>query len=171
MTTTKHNILFDTARIFDHPRLNRTDCYYHKIKVASLWQTQVDWHEPVSEEKQHKWHEYKISLSKLNELAIPPQITIVTEINDIQIQGFTDVSERTYGCCLFLRCSDKAGKHFSNLLSVKFKIAPMKTMSLPRLELCAAQLLVHVAYNIILKIQLKLSKNIIGQVWRLLYAE
>ncbi|XP_026816104.1 uncharacterized protein LOC113555771 [Rhopalosiphum maidis] len=77
----------------------------------------------------------------------------------MQIHGFADASEKAYGCCLYLKCSDNAGNHCSNLLCAKSKVAPMKTVSLPRLELCAAQLLTRVAYEIISKMQLKLSKH------------
>lgn len=69
----------------------------------------------------------------------------------MQIHGFADVSEKAYGCCLYLRCSDYAGNHFSNLICAKSKVAPMKTVSLPCLELCAAQLLTRVAYKTISK--------------------
>lgn len=77
----------------------------------------------------------------------------------MQIHGFTDAGEKAYGCCLYLRCSDRAGNHFSNLVCAKSKVALMKTVSLPRLELCTAQLLTRIAYKIISKMQLNLSKN------------
>jgi len=77
----------------------------------------------------------------------------------MQIHGFADASEKEYGCCIYLRCSDRAGNNFSNLICAKSKGAPMKTVSLPRLELCAAQSLTRVAHTIILKMQLKFSKH------------
>lgn len=48
--------------------------------------------------------------------------------------GFCDASIRACGCCLYLR---------SFLSNCKTKVAPLKTKSLPRLELCAAHLMVN----------------------------
>lgn len=62
------------------------------------------------------------------------------EIYDREIHGFEDASEKAYSCCLYLRFSDQAGNHFSNLICAKSKVAQMNTVSLSRLELCAAEL-------------------------------
>lgn len=124
--------------------------------LQKIWQAQVGWHEPIPAEIQSEWHTYKTNLSKLNELIIPRQITIKEEICDIQIHGFADASERAYGCSLYLRCSNN---HFSNLICAKSKVAPIKTMSLPRLELCAALLLSRIAHRVIPKMKLNLSRK------------
>jgi len=156
---TKRDILSDIARIFDPLGLVGPVVIRAKLMLQVLWQAQVKWCEPVSDDIQCEWNGYKTELLKLNDLRIPRQITMKDKICDMQIHGFSDASEKAYGCCLYLRCSDKAGNHCSNLICAKSKVAPMKTVSLPRLELCAAQLLTRVAYKIISKMQLKLSKH------------
>lgn len=46
------------------------------------------------------------------------------------------------GACIFVRTTDTLEKHHSYLLYSKSRIAPLKTISIPRLKLCAAELLV-----------------------------
>ena len=69
-----------------------------------------------------------------------PRFVQTTSTSKVQIHGFADASIRAYGCCIYVRCSD-TNKIVSRLLTAKSKVAPLKTKSLPRLELCAAHLL------------------------------
>ncbi|XP_014219027.1 uncharacterized protein LOC106647236 [Copidosoma floridanum] len=58
----------------------------------------------------------------------------------IEIHGFADASKRAYAAVLYLRplTTDMV---FTSLEIYKTKVAPLKTLSIPRLELCGAHLL------------------------------
>jgi hypothetical protein len=61
---------------------------------------------------------------------------------NIQLHSFCDSSERAYGACLYLRSTDSKTKNTScELLCSTSKVAPLKQLTIPRLELCAATLL------------------------------
>lgn len=126
---TKRDILSDIARIFDPLGLVGPVVIRAKLMLQVLWQAQLNWCEPVSDNIKCEWNEYKMNLLKLNDVGIPRQITMKNEICDMQIHGFADASEKAYGCCLYLRCSDNTGNHCSNLICAKSKVAPMKTVS------------------------------------------
>lgn len=57
-----------------------------------------------------------------------------------EIHGFADASERGYTIAIYLRVSQKTIMSL-HLLAVKSKVAPVKQVPLPRLELCATALL------------------------------
>lgn len=62
-----------------------------------------------------------------------------------ELHGFADASEHGYGACLYLRTIDKDDNSSSRLLCSKSRVAPLKTQTIPRLELCAAVLLAEIA--------------------------
>jgi hypothetical protein len=58
-----------------------------------------------------------------------------------ELHGFSDSSQNAYGACTYLRTIDNNGQVHCNLLCAKNKVAPLKTITIPRLELSAAVLL------------------------------
>ncbi|XP_027846045.2 uncharacterized protein LOC114126329 [Aphis gossypii] len=156
---TKRNILSDIARIYDPLGLIGPVIVCAKLIMQELWTEGLSWSEPVSEKISSEWYKYKSELSHLNAIKIPRQITINDKIHSIQIHGFADASIKAYGCCLYLRCTDMNNKHTVRLIGAKSKVAPLKILSLPRLELCAALLLAKVANKIVPRLRLSISRT------------
>lgn len=59
----------------------------------------------------------------------------------LQIHGFCDASQNGYGAVVYIRATDSFKNHNTILLCSKSRVAPLKTITLPRLELCSALLL------------------------------
>ncbi|XP_011880587.1 PREDICTED: uncharacterized protein LOC105569050 [Vollenhovia emeryi] len=59
----------------------------------------------------------------------------------IQIHGFCDASNNGYGASLYVRSIGINGKVICRLLCAKSRVAPLKSTTIPRLELCGALLL------------------------------
>lgn len=68
----------------------------------------------------------------MENIKIPRQICNNASTASIHI--FCDASERGYGCCAYLVSAT------SLLICTKSRVSPLKTISIPRLELCAALL-------------------------------
>ena len=60
-----------------------------------------------------------------------------------EIQGFADASKAAYAAVVYLRIV--ATEVRITLLGAKTKVAPIKTLCIPKLELCAAHLLAKLA--------------------------
>ncbi|XP_044575195.1 uncharacterized protein LOC123259004 [Cotesia glomerata] len=65
----------------------------------------------------------------------------VPDAANIQLHGFCDASKVGYGACLYIRSTDQQGRVLIRLACAKSRVSPLKEVTIPRLELCAAQLL------------------------------
>ena len=85
--------------------------------------------------------EYIESLNDISKITIPRWTGFSLELVDIQLHGFSDTSEKAYGAIIYLRVETPSGDVIVSLLSSKTKVAPLKTVTIPRLELQAALIL------------------------------
>ena len=51
---------------------------------------------------------------------------------------FCDASILAYGACAYIRWRCNDGSFKANLICAKNRLAPLRTLTIPRLELCAA---------------------------------
>lgn len=139
LKATKRNILSVSARLFDPLGLLCPVVTKAKMLLQELWLQKLDWDESIPIRLNTSWEDFKHNLSRIDSIEIPRYV--LTSMNSsCQIHGFADASMRAYGCCIYVR-NEISGQLFSRLLTAKSKVAPIKTKSLPRLELCAAHLL------------------------------
>jgi len=80
----------------------------------------------------------------LNNLEIPRKI-VVEEARSIELHGFSDASQQAYGACIYLRSSSNADEFKVHLIASKSRVSPVKSLSIPRLELCGALLLAQLS--------------------------
>ncbi|XP_073821565.1 uncharacterized protein [Musca autumnalis] len=141
MKATKRHILSISSRLFDPLGLLCPIITKTKMLLQELWINKLDWDESIPMRLNTAWEDFKFNLSKLDTIQIPRFVNTTTS-SRIQIHGFSDASMRAYGCCFYVRALDSSGVS-CRLLTAKSKVAPLKTMSLPRLELSAAHLMAN----------------------------
>lgn len=139
---TKRRILSLIAKMFDPLGLISPVVTLAKIFYQDLWKLKLDWDEVLPEELSRKWHEFCQQLSHLKELSIPRYLLHQPKPRLIELHGFADASERAYGACIYLTAFHEDGSFTAELIAAKSRVAPTKTLSIARLELCAAKLLV-----------------------------
>ena len=67
--------------------------------------------------------------------------TLVNDIMNLQLHGFSDVSEKAYGAVAYLCAQLEGGEVVTNLISLKTRVAPINGETIPRLELLGALIL------------------------------
>ncbi|XP_055909622.1 uncharacterized protein LOC129944297 [Eupeodes corollae] len=139
LRATKRNILSVSARLFDPLGLLCPIVTKAKILLQELWVAKIEWDESIPLRLDTSWQNFKTNLSQLGEIKIPRFVETHSNAK-IQVHGFADASTRAYGCCIYIRSQSTAGIK-STLLTAKSRVAPLKTKSIPRLELCAAHTL------------------------------
>lgn len=131
---TKRSILSDVSKLFDPIGMLSPIIINAKLIMQNLWQVKVGWDEPVPRDMETEWRDYAENLSLINNIVIPRKLFPENKVIDYQIHGFTDSSIHTYDAVLHIRSTNENGTHFVQIICAKFKVAPIKTVSLPRLE-------------------------------------
>ncbi|GFS77685.1 DUF1758 domain-containing protein [Trichonephila clavipes] len=104
-----------------------------------------------------EWMNFYQKLSKVNNFKIPRCILLPATIR-IEIHGFSDASERAYAAVVYIKCFNESGQSQTTLLCIKSRVAPLKTLTIPRLELSAALLLSRLVKKVVPILQLPIHK-------------
>ena len=105
-----------------------------------MWQDKRQWDEPLPMHLQQEWNHLHQPIPTLSQIKINRKV-ICSNATNLQIHGYCDSSEGAYGACLYIRSTDSNNQTFCELLCSTSKVAPLKRLTIPRLELCAATLL------------------------------
>ena len=155
---TKHVILSEIAQIFDPLGLIGPVVTKAKLVMQQLWQLKVGWDESLSQDVHTHWSTFRAELNFIRSLVIPRRV-MCNDSRQVELHGFSDASEKAYGACIYLRTLSQQGAWTVRLLCSKSRVAPLKSVSLPRLELCGALLLAQLAARVKQAIQLDIDRE------------
>nr|XP_046478563.1 uncharacterized protein LOC124217212 [Neodiprion pinetum] len=142
----KRLVLSKIAQIFDPLGLLGPILINAKCIMQQIWQLQTGWDENLPPQLQNTRDEYYNSLPKINEIRIPRNINPGNDSGKFDLIGFGDASEKAYGACLYAVSRNSKGETNSHLICSKGRVAPLKIISLPKLELNAALVLAKLCH-------------------------
>ncbi|GFY33697.1 integrase catalytic domain-containing protein [Trichonephila clavipes] len=76
----------------------------------------------------------------------------------IEIHGFADASERCYGAAVYCKSKNLKSETLVRLITSKSRVAPIKSLTIPKLELCAAVLLAKLVKRVVAALQLETAE-------------
>ena len=140
-SSTKRGVASDTAKSFDVLGWLAPFMLHMKLLFQSMWKEKVGWDTPLKEslEAQHVW--WRKELPLLKSITIPRCYFPGGKPLQTDLQGFSDASEAAYSAVVYVRAVYCDGSVSSMLVVAKTKVAPLKKISITRLELCGAVLL------------------------------
>lgn len=139
---TKRKILSEVGKLYDPSGFITPVLIKAKILIQSLWTSGLEWDDPITEAIQNEWHEFIDDVRNLVELKIPRWLGMKANWQT-DLHGFSDASERAYAAVVYARTVRSDGVITIQLIQSKTKVAPLKRLSVPRLELCGAYLLAN----------------------------
>ncbi len=133
---TKRTLTSDIARTFDVLGWFTPSTITMKIILQSLWETGINWDSEVPIDLRRKWQDWRNQLDLLSNHAIPRYyFTPESEVEGLQLHGFSDASQRAYAAVVYLRATYKNSPTTISLVLAKSKVAPLKGETIPQLEL------------------------------------
>lgn len=110
-----------------------------KIYLRETWSEKLGWDEVMSTDLQMKWKLFFDQMENVSSLRYNRCLKpIDASSNDPKLIIFSDGSDVAYGAVAYVRWQLENGKFWSTLVMAKSRIAPMKKISTPQMELNGA---------------------------------
>ncbi|XP_044779747.1 uncharacterized protein LOC123327400 [Drosophila simulans] len=135
ISPTKRELLSQLSRIYDPLGLVAPVTVLLKLIFQESWTSVLQWDDPIPESLRTRWRALVEDLPALTQCQVPRYIA--SPFRDVQLHGFADASSHAYGAVVYARVA--VGCSFQvTLVAAKTRVAPIKPVSIPRLELNAA---------------------------------
>lgn len=149
-TNTKRELLSQIASLFDPLGWLSPVIIGAKILIQKTWSAGISWDDNLPQDIRQKWMTIKNELPLMESIEIPRWIKTCKETTN-QLHGFCDASEHAYAAVVYMKTIDIHGNISVTLMAAKTKVAPLnqQKLTIPRLELCGANLLAKLSQQII----------------------
>ena len=135
-TPTKRSVLSEIASVFDPLGLFSPVLIQGKVFIQSLWSKNIEWDDEISNEDKTVWSSVSSNMSKLSDISVKRCIALDDNENvQRSLVCFCDASSCAYAANVYLLQANGANECKSDLIFSKTRLAPLKKMTIPRLEL------------------------------------
>ena len=159
-------MLSTTASLFDPLGFLSPVLLIPKIIMQQLCRLKLDWDEPTPDDLERQWLQWIGEMPLLQDQRIHRCLkpehasgSFTTELH-----YFSDASEVAYGAVCYVKLLYDDGKIQVSLLIAKSRLAPIKLVTIPRLELCGAVLAVRLHEIVSKELQYSVSRVFFGAI-------
>ena len=158
-TPTKHQVLSDVAKIFDVLGFYSPVTVTLKVLLQKLWQLNLCRDDNIPTNLSGIWSTWRKELPLITSHPIlrfyhfPDR-----QVHDLQIHGFCDASQQAIAGVVYIRSLYTDTTVSTSLVIAKTKVAPLKTVTIPKLELSSAVLLSKLLYTVCKELGIKPCK-------------
>ncbi|GFV20936.1 integrase catalytic domain-containing protein [Trichonephila clavipes] len=109
-----------------------------RVLFGEIWCLGLDWDDKLPKQLEVSWNKWCNEIHYLSEIKIPGyyfQNFLPSNATTMQLHCFSDASKKAYGTVAYLRIELNDGNNISSFVASKGRVAPLNTLSIPRLEL------------------------------------
>ncbi|XP_021960711.1 uncharacterized protein LOC110856534 [Folsomia candida] len=154
---TKRSVLSDISKIFDPLGLLAPIIVTAKIFMQKIWAHELGWDDALPDHLHEQWMQYSNTLPDVENIRIPRWLGFAYPPYDVagkstpshaELHGFCDASENAFAAAIYLRTEHPDHGINVRLVASKSRVAPLKTSTIPRLELQGAVLLTELMVHL-----------------------
>ena len=155
LSYTKAEMLSVVASIFDPLGFVSPVTITGMMLFQEANKLKVKWKQQLPDHLVKQWLSWLKTLSSLATIRVPRCVKpSMFDSGYSELHVFCDASQKAYACCFYLRSVNIHGQIHVSLVCGKSRLAPIKPMSIPRLELQAA----YMAANMEIVVREQLSE-------------
>lgn len=129
---TKREMLKIIMSVFDPLGILSPLSVRGKMLLQLVWRTRLEWDQIINDEIAQKWFQWLEDLKRCKNYTIPRCFGFKS-FDKLELHTFVDASEQAYAAVVYLR-----QENYVAFVAAKSRVAPIKTTTIPRLELQAA---------------------------------
>ena len=129
-----------------------------KIAVQELWQIGLGRDDEVPPEIKRKWMRLFEEMITLNNVKIKRCLTTLNACGDPSLIVFSDALRQAFGACAYVQWQLKDARVGVRLAAAKSRVAPLKELTIPLLELQAAVIASRLGSNIVEESRFKFER-------------
>ncbi|XP_011879618.1 PREDICTED: uncharacterized protein LOC105568508, partial [Vollenhovia emeryi] len=145
---TKRTVLSTISTLFDPIGLLSPITITAKIFMQELWTLRLSWDDLLPVNAATKWNNFLTALKDMPQFNFPRWLGGQAN-STVEIHGFCDASQHAMAASVYLRTTNEDGSVTTNLIASKTKVAPLKRLTIPRLELSSAIILTKLVVHIL----------------------
>ena len=133
-----------------------------KLLIQQLCKENLGWDETIPDNIQRQWTKWERQLKELEKLSVDRCFKPASfgKIVDCSLHHFADACNFAYGQASYLHIVDETGRIHCCLVIEKSTVAPLKYITMPRMELVAATLSVKISALLKRELQMNCDKEI-----------
>lgn len=140
-TISKRSVLAEIQRLFDPLGWLGPAIILAKMLIQKLWIEGCNWDDILSKELEEEWLTLRESFEHLKEINIDRYIHTREDSKEITLHGFCDASNKAYCAVIYCRVVTSNDEIKTSIVASRTRVAPIRPVSIPRLELLGALLL------------------------------
>ncbi|XP_076246522.1 uncharacterized protein LOC143186698 [Calliopsis andreniformis] len=130
-----------------------------KILMQEVWRSGIGWDHQLRDDEQIGWLSWLKGLMNIKNCRVPRcYVPAGFHYGDTQIHVFCDASLKGYAAVAYLRVATESGTRVA-LVMAKTRVAPLKPLSVPRLELQAALLGARLAKTVTEELKIDVNRR------------
>ena len=157
---TKRAILSQIARIFDPVGFAAAFLVRAKIGMQRLWQRGLEWDQELPTPVREEWIRFFQEMNYLNNVHFQRSLTPPQVIETPILCIFSDASQEAFGACAYIRWKKESSSYDIRFIAAKSRVAPLKPLTIPRLELQGAVLATRLYQSIAEETRLQFEKTV-----------
>ncbi|KAL3987991.1 21S rRNA GM methyltransferase [Sarotherodon galilaeus] len=159
---TWRNLLSIVSSVYDPLGILSPVTLQAKKILQELCRRKVGWDVIIPADLAHRWLKWKTQLHQLENISVPRCFKPVGFGESVynQLQHFADASEEGYGTVSYLLQRNSRNEVYCAFMLGKARVAPLKPITVPRMELSAATMAARMDRVLAFELQLPLQPSV-----------